>query len=84
MVTTKDTKDTKGEGLLNLDCETERIARVILDAAFEVHTHLGPGLLESAYEAQVISYLKLSGYRVAFLINFHSNRLKDGLRRFVN
>lgn len=28
----------------------ERLATQILDAAFEVHRHLGPGLLESAYQ----------------------------------
>jgi GxxExxY protein len=127
---------------VNLDAETEKIGRAVLDAAFEVHKQIGPGLLESAYEAclerelhlkgytvyrqiplpirykdiqldegyrldliveeriivelkalntltpihdaQLISYLKLSGYRLGFLINFHERRLKDGLRRFVN
>jgi PD-(D/E)XK nuclease superfamily len=27
------------------------VARIIVDAAFTVHTRLGPGLLESVYEA---------------------------------
>ena len=31
------------------------IATVVLDAAFKVHTNLGPGLLESVYEA-VLAY----------------------------
>jgi GxxExxY protein len=31
------------------------IAKAVLDAAFKVHTNLGPGLLESAYEA-VLAY----------------------------
>ena len=31
--------------------EIERVGRIILDSAFSVHTALGPGLLESAYEA---------------------------------
>jgi GxxExxY protein len=35
------------------------------------------------YEAQIISYLKLSGKRVGLLINFHVRHLKDGVRRFV-
>ena len=30
--------------------EYERIGKIILDCAFEVHKELGPGLLESAYE----------------------------------
>jgi len=36
------------------------------------------------HEAQVISYLKLSGCRVGLLINFKVLQLKDGIRRFVN
>ena len=31
------------------------IATIVLDAAFKVHTNLGPGLLESVYEA-VLAY----------------------------
>ena len=30
--------------------EVEKIGKVILDAAFKVHTTLGPGLLELVYE----------------------------------
>ena len=36
------------------------------------------------HDAQVISYLRLGGYRVGLPMNFHSPRLKDGIRRFVN
>jgi GxxExxY protein len=36
------------------------------------------------HEAQTLSYLKLSGKPLAFLINFHTPRLKDGLKRFAN
>jgi len=36
------------------------------------------------HEAQTLSYLKLSGKPLAFLINFHTGRLKDGLKRFAN
>lgn len=114
----------------------------IIGAAIEVHRALGPGLLESAYEAclafeltrrgfvveqqqplpvvyrevkldcgyrldllvegkvivevkavkhlapihqaQLLSYLKLSGCRVGLLINFNVEVLKDGIRRVVN
>jgi GxxExxY protein len=114
----------------------------IIAAAIEVHQRLGPGLLESAYEAclvhelrkrglgvlsqvglpviydevtldvgyridilvedrviielkavekvsplheaQLISYLKLSGMKVGLLLNFNVNRLKDGIKRLVN
>jgi GxxExxY protein len=33
-----------------LPLEYEKIARVIVDAAYTVHRNLGPGLLESVYE----------------------------------
>ena len=36
------------------------------------------------HEAQVLSYLKLSTYKVGLLINFHVLHLRDGIRRFVN
>ena len=31
--------------------EEDRFSKIILDAAFRVHAALGPGFLESAYEA---------------------------------
>ena len=113
----------------------------VLGAAIEVHKHLGPGLLESTYEAclahelelrglsfqrqvqmplnfkgirleeayrldllienkvivelksvetllpihesQLMTYLKLSGMRVGFLINFNVPLLKDGIVRRI-
>jgi GxxExxY protein len=118
------------------------ITEAIIGGAIQVHRVLGPGLLESAYEAclgfelkkrglrveqekplplvydqvkldcgyrmdlvvegavvvevksvdavapiheaQVISYLKLSGCKVGLLINFNVLQLKDGIRRFVS
>lgn len=36
------------------------------------------------HEAQIISYLKLSGLRLGFLINFNVVLLKDGFKRYVN
>jgi GxxExxY protein len=120
----------------------DQLTRRIIGAAIEVHKVLGPGLLESAYEAclafelralgykveeqkplpviykdvklecgyrldlvvedvvivevkaveklapihdaQLLSYLKLSGKRVGLLMNFHVRVLKDGLKRIVN
>jgi GxxExxY protein len=116
---------------------TERV----IGAAIEVHRHLGPGLLESAYEeclfwelgqaglktlrqvplpvvykevkldigyrldlvvqdklivelktvekllpiheAQLLTYLKLSGMKTGLLLNFHSAVLRDGMQRMV-
>jgi len=40
--------------------------------------------LAPVHQAQVISYLKLSGSKVALLINFNVPVLKDGIRRFVS
>tara|TARA_R110002072_G_scaffold279054_1_gene441037 strand:- start:352 stop:738 length:387 start_codon:yes stop_codon:yes gene_type:complete len=113
----------------------------VIGLAIEVHRHLGPGLLESAYEeclcfeletngnghdrqvplpviyknaklecgyridvvvedelvielktvdrllpiheAQLLTYLKLSGLKTGLLLNFNSSVLKDGIRRLV-
>ncbi len=118
------------------------LASKVIGCAIEVHRHLGPGLLESAYEsclcreltiqgipfmcqvpleliykgerincvyrldmvvdrklllelksvellqsihqAQIISYLKLSGLKQGLLINFNSRFLKDGIKSFLN
>lgn len=40
--------------------------------------------LAPIHEAQVMSYLKLSGCKLALLINFNLVVLKDGIRRFIN
>jgi GxxExxY protein len=114
----------------------------IVDAAMKVHTFLGPGLLESSYEAclchelklrgltvstqvpiplvyeglrlevgyradllvenaiivelkavekliavheaQLLSYLRLTGFRVGLLVNFHEEHLRDGIKRRVH
>lgn len=121
--------------------EDDPLTREIIAAAMEVHSHLGPGLLESAYrsclayelskrglkfqiekplpvkykevkldcgykldivvedrvvldlkavdalhnvhQAQLLSYLKIGGYKVGLLINFHAQSLRQGLKRVV-
>jgi GxxExxY protein len=40
------------------------IAKIIVDAAFQIHTELGPGLLESVYEAVLAAVLRRRGLRV--------------------
>jgi GxxExxY protein len=130
------------EGAENAEKRENHISGVVLDAAIAVHTALGPGLLETAYQAclayelasrglkvevqiplpiryrgvfvdaayrmdivvedlvvieikaverlapvhdaQLLSYLKLSGKKLGLLINFHVLRLKDGYKRIVN
>jgi GxxExxY protein len=41
--------------------ERERIAKIVLDAAFEVHSYLGPGLLENTYQTCLLRELKERG-----------------------
>lgn len=38
---------------------------------------------DSIFEAQILSYLKISGLRLGFLMNFNTRLLKDGIRRFI-
>ena len=38
---------------------------------------------DPVYEAQLLSYMKLGGYRVGLLINFNSILLTKGIKRFV-
>jgi GxxExxY protein len=133
-LTAKGAKEREGKG-------EEALGRIVLDCAYRVHSVLGPGLLESAYEAclaheitkhadaerqlllavrydgqeidagyrldllvsrrvvvelkaveklldlhmaQLLSYLKLGGYKLGYLINFNVPHLKDGIRRVVN
>jgi GxxExxY protein len=40
--------------------------------------------LAPIHDAQLLSYLRLSGKRVGLLINFHVRVLKNGLKRIVN
>jgi GxxExxY protein len=35
------------------------------------------------HEAQLLTYLKLSGMRTGLLLNFNSAALKDGMRRLM-
>jgi GxxExxY protein len=39
----------------------DRIARRVIGAAIEVHRHLGPGMLESAYQHALLHELQLQG-----------------------
>jgi GxxExxY protein len=41
------------------------VAQQVVDAAFRVHTALGPGLLESVYETALAYELEKRGLRVA-------------------
>jgi len=40
--------------------------------------------LEPIHEAQLLTYLKLTGLTHGLLINFNTPLLKDGIKRIVN
>lgn len=40
------------------------ISKIVVDSAYKIHTRLGPGLLESAYQAILAYELKNRGFRV--------------------
>ena len=64
--------------------EMERIATQIVDAAFKVHSALGPGLLESVYETCLEYELLKRGLRVErqkkVTIRYDDVELDDALR----
>lgn len=39
--------------------------------------------IEPVHEAQLLTYMKLGGWRLGFLINFNVRVLKDGIRRRI-
>ncbi len=39
--------------------------------------------LSRLHEAQLLTFLKLSGLRLGYLLNFNAVQLRQGLRRFV-
>lgn len=48
---------------VKIPAEIETLARIVVDSAFVVHTELGPGLLENAYEACLSRELELRGVK---------------------
>ncbi|NNE16797.1 MAG: GxxExxY protein [Saprospiraceae bacterium] len=40
--------------------------------------------IKDVHGAQVLTYIKLSNYKLGLLINFNVSLLKDGIRRFIN
>ena len=67
--------------------EVERLAKVVVDSAFFVHKELGPGLLESAYEACLSHELKLRGVnhqvQLPVPLNYKGIRVEIGYRADV-
>ena len=64
--------------------ETEVIAKEVVDSAFKVHSTLGPGLLESVYEACLCHELSKRGIafksQVSLPVIYDGMRLDAGLR----
>lgn len=60
------------------------IATIILDAAFKIHTKLGPGLLESVYEVILAHELRKAGLQVerqvAIPIIYDGLKFDEGFR----
>ena len=67
-----------------IDDSVERIAKLIVDAAFTVHVNLGPGLLEKVYEICFCHELEKRGLRyrrqVDIPIVYDNLTFKEGLR----
>jgi GxxExxY protein len=40
--------------------------------------------LQPIHKAQIITYLKLGGYRLGFLINWNEVMLRNGIKRIIN
>jgi hypothetical protein len=59
-----DSRTQKGRAFAPIPPEVERIGKIVLDAAFRVHTALGPGLLESVYETCHVYEIRESGLLV--------------------
>lgn len=60
------------------------VAKEIVDAAYKIHTALGPGLLETVYEVVLVHELKKRGLQVVrqepIPIQYGSIRFEEGFR----
>jgi GxxExxY protein len=59
---------------LRLDVLVEELVVVELKAVDEMNP---------VYQAQILSYLKLTGKRLGYLINFNVPLIKDGIKRLI-
>lgn len=56
---------------------------LIVEDSVVVETKTVAALLP-IHEAQLLTYLRLSGLRLGLLLNFHVVRMRDGIKRLVN
>jgi GxxExxY protein len=85
MIENGERKGAKERGGAKRVMDENEVARVIVDAAIEVHRALGgPGLLESVYEEALVHELVLRGLQVerqrAVPILYKGKRLSNDLR----
>ena len=77
-------KDAKIKNNLKKIMTENEIAKIIVDAAFQIHKRLGPGLLESVYEVILAHALKSRGLKVdrqvPVAIIFEGIRFDEGFR----
>ncbi len=70
-----------------IPAEVEVLAKVAVDAAFAVHTELGPGLLETAYEGCFAHELDLRGVKcqrqLPVPLNYKGKLIEVGFRADV-
>jgi GxxExxY protein len=67
-----------------VSADVEAVAKEVVDAAFNVHKALGPGLLESVYETCLRHELEKRGHKAASQVSmpivYDGLRLDAGLR----
>jgi GxxExxY protein len=72
---------------VRVPADVERLATIVVDSAFAVHKELGPGLLESAYEACLSHELRLRGVnhqlQLSIPLNYKGFRVEIGYRADV-
>jgi len=66
---------------IRLDCGYR--VDVLVEGELIIELKTVPELLP-VHEAQLLTYLKLSGLRLGLLVNFHVSLLKNGIKRIVN
>ena len=65
---------------INIDCGYR--ADLLIESKLIIELKSVEKML-AVHEAQLLTYMKLSGISLGLLINFNSKVLKDGLKRFV-
>ena len=67
-----------------IPADVERIGKVVLNAAYKVHTTLGPGLLESVYQTSMKHVIEKNGVAVKtdvkLPILFEGTKIDSGLQ----